>query len=74
MEKKKGSICLDCKKSGGLCSWSHHLEPVKGWEAEYKTGSPKNGKASSYRVISCPLFESDEADRITVGYLNGMRL
>lgn len=66
---KKGSICLDCKNSGGLCSWSRNLEPVKGWDATFKKGTPGKGRPDSYRVRSCPLFESDEDGRIAAGAL-----
>ena len=55
------SLCGFCKNSVGLCSWSAHLIPVKGWEAEsvlYK-GSAKQ-RIQGYRVISCPKFIKHE--------------
>lgn len=57
---KKSSLCLDCKKCVGLCSWSHHLQPVEGWEAETTVIRSASGAFNNgYRVISCPEFEEE---------------
>ena len=53
------TLCWECKKSGGLCSWSHNLTPVKGWVATVSTRktyirATKDNKV--YCVISCPEF------------------
>lgn len=56
---KKSSICLDCKKSGGNCSWSSKFIPVEGWDAEFVEGSKKAVRLPSYRVKSCPEFQKD---------------
>ena len=58
---KKSSICIDCAKSGGNCSWSSKFIPVVGWEADFIEGGMSGGsmRLSSYRVKSCPLFEKD---------------
>ncbi len=59
---KTASICWDCQKAIGKCSWSDYDEqsPVKGWEAEKTVikGGYKNMEYS-YRVISCPEFVRD---------------
>ena len=76
MVKKKGenknkgltSICFDCKKACGDCSWSAYdpvagklkWEPVEGWVAEpvlYPPSAPY--QKPSWRVIECPEFEPD---------------
>ena len=54
---KKSSICLDCKKSVGLCSWYHSFVPVEGWKAEEVEGS--GYRLPSFRVIDCPEFEKE---------------
>lgn len=57
------SLCWDCRLSTGidaLCPWAAHFRPVPGWEAlrrDLKYGSKIE---KSYKVISCPLFESSE--------------
>ena len=56
---KKSSLCLDCKNCVGLCSWSHHLQPVEGWEAEETTVRSNGTFNKGYRVISCPEFEKE---------------
>ena len=53
---QKDTLCWHCKKSGGLCSWSHNLTPVKGWEAVKDYHMADGKKVSSYKVISCPEF------------------
>lgn len=56
--KPKSTLCWECKKSGGLCSWSHNLTPVKGWVAEMVSKktfySPED---VTFCVIECPEFE-----------------
>lgn len=55
------SICWDCKRATGFCSWSRDFEPVRGWEAE-PTVIKENGLAhsiDSYDVKRCPLFLKD---------------
>ena len=51
------SICGDCKNSVGLCSWSHKLKPVPGWDAEMVLRRNNDGSYSKgYCVRSCPKF------------------
>lgn len=57
--RKNSSLCLDCKKCVGLCSWSHHLHPVEGWVAEETVVRIAAGTTTGYRVISCPEFERE---------------
>lgn len=54
---KKASICLGCKKSVGLCSWSHNFVPVDGWKAQEVKGS--GYRLPSFCVIECPEFEKE---------------
>ena len=60
----KWTLCFDCAKATGYCSWSSRLEPVEGWTAEETI---KN-TSTSFVVIDCPEFVRD-------AYRNGtMRL
>ncbi len=53
---KKGTLCWDCAKALGECSWANDLVPVEGWVA--KPVKKKDG-IDSYCVFECPLFERD---------------
>ena len=79
--KNVANICIDCKKSAGLCSWSAvdrktgelKFEPVPGWTAEkvkLRIQGDKNGNvryADTYSIKACPLFEKDERKPGEVG-------
>lgn len=59
---RKETLCWDCAKNGGLCSWSKNFTPVEGWEAiptKIQARGAYNGYAEidSYKVINCPQFE-----------------
>ena len=56
--EKKTTLCWDCQKATGKCSWSEKLIPVEGWTAEptYTASSDMH----SYRVIECPEFVRDK--------------
>ena len=60
-KKRKQSLCIDCVRSGGSCSWSSRCEPVEGWEAEYVEGGThgNNTRLPTYCVKSCPQFKKD---------------
>lgn len=72
--KNVANICIDCKRSTGLCPWSAAdpktgkllFEPVPGWTAEkvkLRCGAGRNGEAQyqdTYSIKACPLFERDE--------------
>lgn len=61
------SICGDCAKSVGLCSWSSSLRPVDGWYAEEAPRRLCSGKlVTGYAVKCCPLFEKDERPAVCV--------
>ena len=45
------NMCIDCVNCIGGCSWSMDFIPVEGWEAI--------PEGISYRIISCPEFESE---------------
>ena len=58
--QKRNTLCWKCAKAVGYCTWSHHFEPVEGWEAiAYPPAAYEQGqwaKIPSYKVISCPEF------------------
>lgn len=45
------SLCWDCAKACGGCSWSAKFIPVKGWKTR------ANGKGED--VVACPKFVGD---------------
>lgn len=51
------TICWECKKSGGLCSWSHASVPVEGWEAKDTWVKFPEKVVPSYCVLRRPEFE-----------------
>ncbi len=52
------TLCWDCAKATGGCSWSEKLKPVQGWVAQ--EAKPSSSKPYvTYLVIECPLFERD---------------
>lgn len=60
--QKKHSLCWDCAKACGRCSWSNYREhlPVPGWLAETtKLRMNNNTYADTFLVIDCPEFERD---------------
>ena len=72
--KKKETICINCINSvpnpekGTGCNWSRWFMPVDGWEAEETLivnrplcDEEEECTIPSYRVISCPSFDSDES-------------
>lgn len=59
---KGQTICWNCRKATGRCSWSNYWEhsPVPGWVAEpTKLKINRGVYMDSYCVISCPEFERD---------------
>lgn len=59
-KKKRDTLCWECEKCGGRCSWSKDLTPVKGWVAE-ETNVPEYIAAlekivPNVTVIECPEF------------------
>ena len=57
----KTTLCWDCAKACGECSWSNHWDhsPVPGLKAEQTYLKVNGGDDISYRVIECPEFEPD---------------
>ena len=54
------TLCWDCAKACGGCSWSAELKPVEGWVAEETKVATKADKfLESCRVVSCPEFQRD---------------
>ena len=56
---KPTTICGDCKRSAGQCSWSAKFVPVEGWEAIPTKISVGSSYDDSYAVLSCPEFVDD---------------
>lgn len=58
------SLCWNCQKALGQCSWSDNFQPVKGWDATPTKIKTSVGNTipliDSFCVHSCPLFELDE--------------
>ena len=74
VSNNRANICIDCKKSVGLCPWSAvdqktgklKFEPVPGWTAtktKMRCSGTLAGAAKyvdTYSITACPLFEKDE--------------
>lgn len=55
------TLCWDCKKAIGGCSWAKKLKPVDGWDAEKRVVRDEwCGDYESYCVKNCPEFEHDD--------------
>ena len=57
---KHMTLCWDCEKAFGRCSWSKDFVPVENWNAE--PTKVWNGKdyVESFDVYECPEFELRE--------------
>ena len=56
---KRHTLCWECGRACGGCSWSSRFEPVEGWVAlpvKQAYGS------DSYIVAECPMFVRDAID------------
>ena len=74
MEPKKDTLCWDCQRACGGCSWSQSFTPVDGWEAQpTKIKCGRRGFISSYLVTACPLFIPDKAE-LTVADKAGLTI
>lgn len=58
---KDSTLCWDCEKACGRCSWSKSFTPVEGWNAKpTKVRADKysvNQLIDSFIVYECPEFE-----------------
>lgn len=61
--KEHDTLCWDCEKACGRCSWSKNFTPVEGWKAiptkiscGYKLGGIPH-IVDSFIVCECPEFE-----------------
>lgn len=59
--KKHKTLCWECDKACGRCSWSKNFTPVEGWVAKpTKVRADKLSKhqyVESFDVYACPEFE-----------------
>lgn len=51
------TLCWDCEKSFGRCSWSKDFVPVENWKAEPTKVRTHYSYIDSYDVYECPEFE-----------------
>ena len=57
---KHDTICWNCKKASGRCSWSREFKPVEGWRAiptKVREQGKKDKFIPSYDVYECPEFD-----------------
>lgn len=55
---KHSTLCWDCEKACGKCSWSKKFIPVEGWVATpTKVSIGENQYIDSFDVYECPEFE-----------------
>ena len=52
------TLCWDCSRAIGGCSWSDEGKPVRGWTAK-GTQKTSTKPYNTYLVIDCPLFDRD---------------
>ena len=60
-----GQLCWKCKKACGLCSWSHHFEPIPGWTAKQihrRSGTSKGVDVmmDTFSIKECPEYDPEE--------------
>ena len=60
--KKHDTICWECEKASGGCSWSRDFIPVEGWNAvptkiQQRNSDGKSISIDSFDVVECPEFE-----------------
>ena len=57
--KKHDTLCWQCEKAGGKCSWSKDFTPVEGWKAvpTKVKAAERKGYIDSFDVYECPEFE-----------------
>ena len=61
------TICWDCAKFAGDCSWSKDFTPVTGWTAVPTEKQQFRGQPlKSYLVTDCPEFERDAYEGGTI--------
>lgn len=59
--KEKNTLCWECDKACGKCSWSQNFTPVLGWEATpTKVYQTKGVYQDSFLIHKCPEFKKTE--------------
>lgn len=59
----KETICWNCQKATGKCSWSAEGKKIKGWKAtptKIKSATAHHIDIDSFIVHKCPLFLKDD--------------
>lgn len=63
-DKESTTLCWECARAYGGCSWSAKFEPVRGWRAEKMSRVRRRCGAEeeweSYDVLECPEFEQED--------------
>ena len=55
---KHSTLCWECTKNAGKCSWSRNFTPVKDWNAIPTKIKSENGVLiESFDIYECPEFE-----------------
>ena len=59
---KQDTLCWECGKNGGKCSWSKDFTPVENWRAiptqiQAKGHAGGRNHVDSFRVLECPEYE-----------------
>ena len=61
---KNATLCWECKKASGGCSWSKKFVPVEGWDATptkvWVGHTSAKPYIDSFHVNECPEFEQIE--------------
>lgn len=72
----QASICFDCEKAIGYCSWSEYDTEKNGTRFKLPEGAiaepvyDARGKFVTYRISGCPLFEKTPPRAIVNGLLS----
>lgn len=59
-QPKQPTLCWECDKACGRCSWSKDFTPVEGWKAiptKIRKRDNNYGYMDSFIVLECPEFE-----------------
>ena len=68
------TICWNCQRATGGCSWSQNFKPVDGWKVQ-KTSIRESGVRNfeSVKVLECPKFVEDENRQKILNFCQKMK-
>lgn len=61
----KETLCWNCKKTCGGCSWTRSFAPVENWKAIRTKLKIQDERIDSFVVLECPEFEEKYPFNIT---------